>query len=319
MVSSVERFQGVLKKLKNKLRKQFSSSPSPNQVFPLTPPLPLPAGVTEERLFNFVKSVLVEDAPPKEMEAYCREDFRRFVYTYGLVSHLSGRCLELGANPYFTTMLLRQFTPLELTLANYFGESHGEQGIQEVFYQDFQTGDNRSVKFEYQHFNIEEQAFPYADGQFDVVLFCEIIEHLLMDPVRVLRQIKRILKPNGVLVLTTPNVSRLENVTRMVSGANLYDPYSGYGPYGRHNREYNKHELHLLLTYLGFTVEAMFTADVHANHAAHYGAVEPLIPLLTNRKADLGQYIFVRAVNSSEGGGKRPAFLYRSYANGELE
>jgi hypothetical protein len=58
-------------------------------------------------------------------------------------------------------------------------------------------------------------------------------------------------------------VSRLENVAKMIAGANIYDPYSGCRPYGRHNREYNKHELYLLLNYLGFTIDAMFTADVH--------------------------------------------------------
>jgi hypothetical protein len=51
----------------------------------------------------------------------------------------------------------------------------------------------------------------------------------------------------------------------MIVGTNMYDPYSAFGPYGRHNREYNKHELHLLLTYLGFTIDEMFTADVHDN------------------------------------------------------
>ncbi|CAH2771099.1 MAG: hypothetical protein CBARDCOR_1238, partial [uncultured Caballeronia sp.] len=77
------------------------------------------------------------------------------------------------------------------------------------------------------------------------------------------------LKDDGTLVLTTPNVNRLENVARMIVGANIYDPYSDYGPYGRHNREY-KHELYTMLTYLGFPVEEIFTADVNPNLSANY-------------------------------------------------
>ena len=123
-------------------------------------------------------------------------------------------------------------------------------------------GDRVELKRPALLFNIEEDEFPFEDNSFDVVLFCEMLEHLLMDPVAALRQIHRVLRP-GVLVLTTPNVSRLDNAVAMVNGVNIYDPYSGYGPYGRHNREYNRHELHHLLEFAGFDVEASFTADGH--------------------------------------------------------
>jgi SAM-dependent methyltransferase len=291
----------------------------PEELFPLSPNLPLPEGVSESELFNFLKSVLVTDAPPQEMANYCKQDFRRFVYTYGLAQNLSGKCLELGANPYFTTLLLQEFTRLELSLANYFGSNRENLVIQEVDYKDFKSGNHLSIQLESSHFNIEEEPFPFNDEEFEVVLFCEIIEHLLMNPVAVLKEIKRVLKPNATLILTTPNVSRLENVAKMMAGANIYDPYSGYGPYGRHNREYNKHELYLLLNYLGFTVDAMFTADVHENHASSYASVSELKSLLRHREMDLGQYIFVKAVNSGKAGERKPAFLYRSYPADELE
>ncbi len=53
--------------------------------------------------------------------------------------------------------------------------------------------------------NIENDRFPFSDNVFDLVIFAEIIEHLLNDPCRVMREIKRVLKPNGTLILTTPN------------------------------------------------------------------------------------------------------------------
>jgi SAM-dependent methyltransferase len=175
------------------------------------------------------------------------------------------------------------------------------------------------MTLEFRHFNIETERFPFPDAYFDVVLFCEILEHLLMDPMAVLREIKRVLRPSGALILTTPNVNRLENVTRMVAGLNIYDPYSGYGPYGRHNREYNKHELSLLLDYLGFEIDVLESADVHENAAAGYGSLASLDPLLESRRADLGQYLFVRALSRRPGGQKRPRLLYRSYPPDELE
>jgi hypothetical protein len=96
----------------------------------------------------------------------------------------------------------------------------------------------------------------------------------------------------------------------MVAGANIYDPYSGFGPYGRHNREYNRHELHLLLTYVGFVPEEMFTADVHPNNAYAYAAPSIINPLVQFRQHDLGQYVFIRARSGGEGRLLKPDFLY---------
>lgn len=294
--------------------------------FPLRPPLSLPEGVSRESLFDWLKSVRVENAPDSIID-YCIQDFERFVHTFGLVQRAIARTsspirgLELGANPYFTTMLLKRFTPVEWQLANYFGP-HVPTGdaVQRVFHEEF--GQSRTAAYSdltYSHFNIEEDEFPFAPGSLGIVLFCEIIEHLLNDPCRVLREISRVLSEEGTLILTTPNVSRLENVARMITGTNIYDPYSGYGPYGRHNREYNKHELFLLLNYLGFTVDEMFTADVHQNLTGTYLDPDKFGHLIEYRQHDLGQYIFVRARKTNKGHEKKPSWLYRSYHPDELE
>lgn len=288
--------------------------------FPLRPPLPLPENVSESELYRYVTSIRVTDAPEAEMQAYASQDFRRFVYTLSLTNGLSGRCLELGANPYFTTCLLKTFTDLELELANYFGNVPNGEYSQTVEHADLAGTKVSSVsQLKYQHFNVENDTFPYPDNHFDVVIFAEIIEHLLNDPCKVLREIKRVLKLNGSLILTTPNVARLENVAKLIAGENIYDPYSGYGPYGRHNREYNRHELVSLLEFEGFHADQHLTADVHANGANSYTEVDQLKDLIGFRKNDLGQYIFVRArVVSKLNPAKRPAWLYRSYADSDL-
>jgi SAM-dependent methyltransferase len=292
--------------------------PQPEDLFPLRPPLPLPDGWSEDSLRQFLAGIRPADAPPAEIAVYCGEDWRRFVYTWGLARDLRGNCLELGANPYFTTILLQEFTELQLTLANYFGPQFPAVAQQTVLCQTL-AGEQQSKELSFHHFNIESQAFPFGDATFDCVLFCEIIEHLQMDPAAVIREIKRVLKPDAILVLTTPNVARLENVARLLSGANVYDPYSGYGPYGRHNREYNRDDLFLLLDYCGFELEVMFTADVHDNRAESYVDIRPLVDLLEFRQHDLGQYIFVRGRNARPSKTKRPLFLYRSYDPSELE
>ena len=170
---------------------------------PLNPPLPLPEGISEQQLFEFITSVRVKDAPEAEMKAYGTNDFKRFVYTWGLAKEIKGKCLELGGNPYFTTMLLKKFTNLDVSLANYFGYENNGEFTQTVSYKDLdQSKKNEDLK--YMHFNVEKDEFPYKEGVFDLVIFAEIIEHLLNDPCSVLREIKRVLKPGGTLILTTP-------------------------------------------------------------------------------------------------------------------
>jgi hypothetical protein len=141
------------------------------------------------------------------------------------------------------------------------------------------------------------------------------------DPLNALRRIKDRLVPGGTLILTTPNVNRLENIAKMMAGQNIYDPISGYGVYGRHNREYNKHELFLMLDHLGFKLDLMFSSDVHENHSDSYYPTAGLakqILATPNRGYDLGQYIFLRARNSHPAKVGKPRWLYRSYPETEL-
>jgi SAM-dependent methyltransferase len=288
-------------------------------VRPHQPPLPLPAGCTREQILTSLTSFAVDGAAAGELEGYAREDCDRFLYTLDLVPQRPCTILEVGANPYFTTALLPQFRPeAALTLVNYFGGPE-RTAAQTVVAPGFDGRGEERFAFEYYNCNIEQHRLPLADESMDVVLFCEVIEHLLEDPMRALLELKRVLRPGGQMILTTPNVARLENVARMLAGANIYDPYSGYGPYGRHNREYNRHELDRLMSWCGYTNEIFFTADVHSNVSADFYSLNRVAPLVEFRAADLGQYLFSRWRKTGPTPDKKPTWLYRSYLEGQLE
>jgi SAM-dependent methyltransferase len=279
----------------------------------LNHPLELPAGETEESLFDYLRSFQFEDGPSAEMHTYLKQDFRRFLYTLGLIPKGEGNLLEIGANPYFTSLLIKKFTNYNLYCTNFFDEDESTAPEQTKI-----NKDGEKITFKYVNYNAETDDLPFDAGTFDVILCCEIIEHMTNDPVTALISLKSLLKEGGRLILTTPNVSRLENVARMITGVNIYDPYSGYGPYGRHNREYNKHELHLLLTQLGFEIEEMFASDVNENEVGKAMSDGKMLYMTNHRKYDLGQYIFIRAKNLGPANPKKPSWLYRSYPKDEM-
>ena len=262
--------------------------------------LPMPEGLRSDDIESIFRSWSVNDEPVGHLDGYVSDSICRFLHTWGLVKDETGSCLELGSNPYFTTYLLGEFTSLDVSLANYY-EQRGRTSETISFRVPGSPRRTMMVR-ESEMFNVEEDRFPYADGSFSVVLFCEMIEHLLMNPVTSLHEIHRVLISGGTLVVTTPNVVRLGNVAAIFDGRNIYDPYSGYGPYGRHNREYTCAELLRLLKFTGFEPVEWFTAEGQRSDTAWTSRRE-LAPVLAARPEELGQYLFVKArstANSAE-------------------
>ena len=119
-------------------------------------------------------------------------------------------------------------------------------------------------------FDAERDPFPYADGQFELVLACEIIEHLKCDPMHLLLETRRVLEAEGLLLLTTPNCASATAVARVLRGDR--NPYT-FSSYPRadageseqaplHIREYTVAEIGELLDAAGFSIEVLFTERI---------------------------------------------------------
>lgn len=241
---------------------------------------------------------------PAERRGYLDDAFERFRLTLGMVPDLSpgSRVLELGSNPYFLTRLLRR-RHLDVTSANWFGTDAGPESRGTHVMTVPSTGERETI--EYDHFNCETDPFPYPDGTFDLVLFCEILEHLPCDPSHVLAEIHRVLaKPHGHLVVTTPNATRAENLLKMIHGDNVYEVLSGHGVYGRHNREYTVAELSSLLGDCGFVDIDVFSGDAHPPPPGWAGSVGDA------SLADRGDCLFASAQACGEQRWRYPDWLY---------
>jgi SAM-dependent methyltransferase len=201
--------------------------------------------------------------------------------------------LELGSSPYFLSLCLYRLCTGQLRRGNYFGPGIGDGTARLV---NEQSGEE--VLLSYESFNIESDTFPYADESFDVVIFSELIEHLGVNPVCALAEMHRVMRPGGILIVTTPNSMSLERFATLLRGGSQmvdrYSPLFGYG--ARHNREYHPAELRDLLGGTGFVVEELVTRDLlrpNPDHARERAAWLRLLEIYSDVPRD--EHIFLRA------------------------
>jgi SAM-dependent methyltransferase len=205
-----------------------------------------------------------------------------------------GRALELGSPPFNISLLLRKFRDYEVTCTGAAADGRTEI-VSELVSEAF--GERHTFRCDC--FDVEHDRFPYDDGTFDLVVFCEVIEHLVENPMHTLGEIHRVLKPGGAMVLSTPNVSRFDNLVAMARGRNIYDPYHLGSPFAgsRHLREYTYGELRELVAGCGFAIERMRDQDIYARRGPLHTAANELVNRMLAR-VTRGHYrfhLFVRA------------------------
>lgn len=95
-----------------------------------------------------------------------------------------------------------------------------------------------------------------AREEYDLVVLCEVIEHVPRPPHEVFAKIYRWLRPGGHVFLTTPNLFRLRNGLRLLLGwpvfCNFFVPRRGQ-PLG-HFIEYSGDQMRWQLQHAGFEV-----------------------------------------------------------------
>ena len=114
-------------------------------------------------------------------------------------------------------------------------------------------------------FNAEKDRYPYPDGHFDLVLACEILEHMSRDPMFMLLECARVLCDGGALIVTTPNVASHTSVARTltaVQNPQIYSLYPWVETESPHVREYTPGELHDAIAAAGLHVEYLFTEKI---------------------------------------------------------
>jgi len=112
-------------------------------------------------------------------------------------------------------------------------------------------------------------------ADYDLVVCAEVIEHLPISPVHVLRLLGTALRPRGWLVLQTPNAARLSNRLRLLAGRNPFEPLREDSVNPGHVREYTVSELLEMARKADLEVGGWLTADYFATGSRAIHSLSP--------------------------------------------
>jgi ubiquinone/menaquinone biosynthesis C-methylase UbiE len=111
--------------------------------------------------------------------------------------------------------------------------------------------------------DLEYDSIPVDDETYDIVICCEVLEHMEIDPMFMLSEVNRVTKTGGLLLLTTPNILSSRALTKMVEGYAPYFfmQYHKNREYHRHNYEYSTSGVHGILKCAGY-YSTVWTEDL---------------------------------------------------------
>lgn len=159
-----------------------------------------------------------------------------------------GKILDVGASPYHLMFCLKKL------------------GL-DIYGIDLDPRILRSFQNEYKlkviKHNIENGKCPFKNEEFDLVIFTEIFEHLGVNPIGALKEIRRMLKSKGILILSTPNIYALHKILMYLFGKSFNNALleltkvESVGYIG-HIREYSNKEIKMILEYCGYKIKKSY-------------------------------------------------------------
>jgi glycosyltransferase involved in cell wall biosynthesis/SAM-dependent methyltransferase len=218
-------------------------------------------------------------APDEPSREYVQTHMTRLQKTLALTppGGPADRILEMGAYLQITPALRSHLGYGEVR-----GCYFGKLGV--VDHRTALSGEGETFACDIDHFDAEKDLYPYPSEHFSTVLCCELIEHLYQDPMHLMSEVNRILKPGGHFVLTTPNIAALRGLAAMLQGYHpgffhaYIKPATGETEAdARHNREYTPREIHQLLENAGFSVTLLETGPFREEPRPEYGWVVRLL------------------------------------------
>jgi SAM-dependent methyltransferase len=258
-----------------------------------------------EEYIQFLNSL---DPPNEAARRYLEIHLHRTARTLAMAPPPSttGRALELGA--------YMQMTPALSCCLGYREVRAAYRGSPGALHTQSASARGKEVfRCNIDLFDAERDRFPYPDEHFDLVLACELIEHLVLDPMQMLLECRRVLAKDGALLITTPNIASHSSLARLLTASGnpqIYSLYPVASSENTHVREYTPAELAQMLAAAAFRVEYLFTEKICGYNSDEWTG--PLLSQLGLPTEFRGEQMYCLARKSGEPAvvERRPAFLY---------
>lgn len=131
----------------------------------------------------------------------------------------------------------------------------------------------------------------FPDNTFDLIVSFDVIEHVKQDK-KMLKEIYRVLKINGQLLLGTPNKNRLSNILfKLIGKPRTYPLFLGHDQFLGdmiHVKEYTPEELYNIAKSVGLT-------NISITHLWLGLTVSPGLVKIPNILKPFCQYLFIHA------------------------
>lgn len=202
-------------------------------------------------LDNYIKSLKTEEDPSslvrfdknKEL-TYMKDSRLRFKKIINSIpsSPAPMRILDIGTTPF--TIYVREAYPhyevYGLDRTNLMEKRCKSKGVQ------FKTC------------NLGNEPVPFEDDYFDLIIFTEVLEHICAPPSEVLKELRRIMRKKGKLIISVPNIAELSKRIWLLFGITPLDDadkvmskeWHGYG----HLHEYTMKKIVSKLEGCNFTI-----------------------------------------------------------------
>jgi SAM-dependent methyltransferase len=216
---------------------------------------PLPTVQNTELLKKYADELIAQSRDPEDVRSYYEGHRNRLSFDLDYADKFfrpGQKILEVGSIPYLVTVPLMQKNYDVMTLDKVTGE--------------YVPGIVKKYKINSIICNLDNEPILAGDGAFDGIIMNEVFEHLRMNLIFSMREILRVLRPGGLLLLSTPNMRSISGLYNLLVLGEAYacmgGIYNNYSYIERldvmgHVREYTPKEVTNFLRIIGFEIEGI--------------------------------------------------------------
>ncbi|MGI9644119.1 MAG: class I SAM-dependent methyltransferase [Ilumatobacteraceae bacterium] len=198
---------------------------------------------------------------------YWRFHRRRFGEQFSLFSHVCERfevkrILDISTTPFATGVFKRYRPDLDLVTIDLPRKLGGPPIATDPWYEPW--GIDRHFAVDLNSADLTTLADDLASGgRFDVVFACEVVEHLRVDFSEVVDLCLSVIRPGGLVIVTTPSFHSEWKLRLITDGKSPQQRFHNYkdSPGGYHYREYTMKELREIVNHAGGTTLAQVYSD----------------------------------------------------------